>query len=133
MAALRVLVADDESDLAQMLALRLRAAGMEVRVAGDGAAALRVAQDWLPALVLTDISMPGLDGWQLCEALERDIRFRRIPVVAMTAWVTADLERRARQAGVGALLLKPFDERRIASIVALAAAQPREKSSPDAR
>lgn len=114
---LKVLIVDDEADLAQQLALRLRAACFEVRVCGDGASALKLALDWRPDVVLTDIAMPGLDGWQLCAALRREARLRGVTILAMTAWATADADRRAREAGAEGLLLKPFDERRLPDLL----------------
>ena len=114
---LKVLIVDDEAELAAMLALRLRAAGLDARVAADGALGLAQARAWRPDVVLTDISMPELDGWQLCEALRRHEALRAVPILAMTAWATADLESRARAAGADGFLLKPFDERKLAGLL----------------
>ncbi len=117
MEKLRALIVDDEQELAQMLSLRLRAAGVETRIAHDGRRALEVARAWSPDVVLTDVAMPELDGWQLCVALRAEPALRGATILAMTAWATADVERRAREAGADGLLLKPFDERRLADVL----------------
>lgn len=118
---LRVLVVDDEPELAWILAQRLRADGLEAETAADGKAALRAARAWRPHVVLLDLSMPELDGWQLCRALRGEKRTEAAALVIMTAWATSDLEARAKKAGARGLLLKPFDERRIGRLVREAA------------
>jgi DNA-binding response OmpR family regulator len=129
--AVRALIVDDEAELSGMLALRLRAAGLEVRTAADGAAGLAEARAWRPDVVMADLQMPGLDGWQLCAALRADAPLSRVPVLLMTAWRTPGLPERARAAGAAALWLKPFDERRLpAALTALARRRPRS-ARPD--
>lgn len=121
MGKLKALIVDDEAELAEMLALRLRAAGIETRVAADGTQGLEVARSWRPDVVLTDIAMPAMDGWQLCAALRADPALRSTTILAMTAWATADAQRRATAAGADGLLLKPFDERRLPGLLRAAA------------
>ncbi len=118
---LKVLVVDDEPELSLVLAQRLRAGGFETETALDGKAALRLANAWAPDIVVLDVSMPELDGWQLCRALRGNKRTQDAALVVMTAWSTAGLEERARRAGARTLLLKPFDERKIATVVKEAA------------
>ena len=131
--AVKALIVDDEAELSGMLALRLRAAGLEVRTAPDGAAGLAEARRWRPDVVMADLQMPGLDGWQLCAALRADEPLSRVPVLLMTAWQTADLPARACAAGAAGVLLKPFDERRLPrALTALARKRPRS-ARPDSR
>lgn len=118
---LKVLIVDDEPELAQLLVQRLRAAGLEAEMAQDGAAGLRVAAAWRPDVIVLDVSMPGLDGWQLCRALKGNRKTEQAALIVMTAWATAGLELRAKREGARALLLKPFDERKIAHVVREAA------------
>ena len=68
----RVLVVDDNVDAAVSLGMLLKLAGQEVRVAYDGPAALRQAIDFRPQLVLLDIGMPGMDGYEVCRRLRRE-------------------------------------------------------------
>lgn len=107
----RVLIVDDERDLVMPLALRMSSSGrFEVAVAYDGEEGLARAAVFRPHVAVIDLSMPGLDGWQLCRRLREDARTRRTTVVIMTASLSPDLRRRALTEGVTELLLKPFEE-----------------------
>lgn len=112
----KALVVDDEKELASMIVLRLAAAGMEAEAAHDGVRGLERARSSEPDVVITDVSMPGMDGWSLCEALRKDPRTREAWLIVMTAWKEPGLERRAKEVGA-TLLLKPFDERRLARLI----------------
>ncbi len=99
-----VLVVDDEPDLRELLAEALEDAGYEVTVAENGLAALRAAEREHPALVLTDCTMPGLDGPALVRRLRSQPATSHIPVIAMSA------TRTAREALDDVpFILKPFD------------------------
>lgn len=113
----KVLVVDDENELASMLVLRLAAAGVAAEAVHDGKAGLMRAYASEPDVVVTDVSMPGLDGWSLCEALRKDPRTRRAKLIVITAWNAPGLAERARRLGAE-LIFKPFDERRFARMVA---------------
>jgi two-component system OmpR family response regulator len=67
-----VLVVDDEASITDFIALGLRHEGFDVRTAGDGRAALRVIDDFKPHIVVLDLMMPRMDGWELCRALSND-------------------------------------------------------------
>jgi CheY-like chemotaxis protein len=120
-----VLIVDDERDLVEPLALRLRKAGLRVAVAYDGAAGLRAARRAPPGAVLFELSMPEMDGWELCRRLRADPRTRACRLIIMTAWVTHDLEKRALSEGAERLLLKPFENGDLAEALGLAAARGR--------
>ena len=79
-----VLLADDEPHVLRLLALKLGAAGFVVRTAPDGQAALAEARRQRPALVVTDLNMPRLDGLGLLRAMAADPDLRRVPVVMLT-------------------------------------------------
>lgn len=102
-----ILIVDDYEDNRELLRLILEGAGHKVREAGDGHAGLRMAQVESPDLVLVDLSMPGLDGWEVLNGLRADERTRHIPCAAVTAF--ADGERaRALERGFDAYLPKPY-------------------------
>ncbi len=102
-----ILIVDDYEDNRELLRLMLEGAGHEVREAGDGLAGIQMAQVEAPDLILVDLSMPGLDGWQVLDELRADERTRHIPCAAVTAF--ADGERdRALEQGFDAYLSKPF-------------------------
>ncbi|MDE2489687.1 MAG: response regulator [Elusimicrobia bacterium] len=124
-----LLIVDDERDLVEPLLLRLRRAGLRVGAAYDGAAGLRQARRQPPDAVLLDLSMPEMDGWELCRRLREDPRTRSCRLIIMTAWVTRDLERRALAEGAERLLLKPFEDGDLAEALGLAAERGRPPES----
>jgi CheY-like chemotaxis protein len=103
----QILIADDYEDNRELLRLILVTAEYEVFEARDGQECLKLAQDQLPDLIMIDLSMPKLDGWEVLHALKADQRTSNIPCVAVTAY--ADIDRkRALQTGFDAYLAKPF-------------------------
>ena len=104
----RLLIVDDERDLTDALAVSLTADGdFEVSIAYDGLDGLRMAEMVKPDLILLDITMPVVDGWEMCRRLRDDPAMRRIPVVVLTAGSGKDLPQRAAEEGVSKVLLKP--------------------------
>lgn len=95
-----ILVADDDPAVGWFLGGVLKAAGATVHEARDGARALDIAQHVTPDLVITDILMPGLDGFALCRALKRDVVLRDVPVILLS-W-KEDLLQRVRELGADA-------------------------------
>jgi CheY-like chemotaxis protein len=103
----RILVVEDDLDLAEVLEELFRTAGYELAVANDGPAALARAASFLPQIVLVDIHMPTMDGYELCTRLASQPN-RSFRIVALTGDVRID-EAQARMAGFDGLLLKPID------------------------
>jgi DNA-binding response OmpR family regulator len=110
----RVLVIDDNDDIRGLVAELLQRAGLEVEQAADGRTGLRVFHQTSPDLVVLDVSMPGLDGW---ETLERIRDLSDVPVMMVTARA-AELERvRGLQAGADDYLVKPFGRQELVARV----------------
>jgi DNA-binding response OmpR family regulator len=109
----RVIVADDDPGVTWFIADLLRAAGCTVHEALDGNTALQLAYKVSPELVVSDILMPGLDGFALCRALKRDVALRDVPVILLS-W-KEDLLQRVRELGASAAayLRKESDARAI--------------------
>jgi PAS domain S-box-containing protein len=105
----RVLVVDDNVDAADTLGMLLRLLGAEVRVEHDGAMALRAAQEWQPAVVLLDLGMPGMDGFEVARRLRAESRLPRPTLIALTGWGQADVRRRTSLEGFDHHLIKPVD------------------------
>jgi PAS domain S-box-containing protein len=105
----RVLVVDDNVDAAMSLGMLLKLAGQEVRVAYDGPAALRQAIDFHPQLVLLDIGMPGMDGYEVCRRLRREDGLEKTTVVALTGWGQDEDRRRSHEAGFDHHIVKPVE------------------------
>ena len=113
-----LLLVDDDPDLLKLISLRLTSAGYRVRTAGSGAAALAAIAITRPALVITDLKMPGLDGLQLFEAIHR--QHAAMPVIILTAHGTIPEAVSATQRGVFGFLTKPFDSQELLQKVAAA-------------
>jgi DNA-binding response OmpR family regulator len=104
-----VLVADDDADIVRFVEVNLRLEGLRVVTAGDGAEALAKALELQPDLVLLDVLMPGIDGYDVCARLRADDRGAGIPVILLTAnFISADHDR-ASEVGADDLVVKQFD------------------------
>ncbi|HQZ39965.1 MAG TPA: response regulator [Vicinamibacterales bacterium] len=106
-AAPLVLVVDDYDDAREMYAESLLASGFRVAEATNGLEAVECARTLAPDVVLMDLSLPGLDGWEATRRLKADERTRHIPVVALTGHVLASALAAARQAGCDRFVIKP--------------------------
>lgn len=107
--AVHVLVVDDYPDNVETMAKLLRLDGHEVTVAYDGAAALQAAQAQRPDAVLLDISMPGMDGYQVARKLRAMFRDKPLLLIAITAYGFEEDRRRSEEAGFDLHLVKPVD------------------------
>jgi two-component system cell cycle response regulator DivK len=105
----RVLLVEDNEMNRDMLSRRLERRGYEVLVAVDGAEALQRAQADAPALILMDMSLPVIDGWEATRRLKADPATRRIPVIALTAHAMAGDREKALGAGCDDFDTKPVD------------------------
>jgi CheY-like chemotaxis protein len=114
----RVLVVEDEPLTRELWASNLRAAGLRVLEAPDGLTGLARARSETPDLVVTDVMMPGLDGFQLAEALVEDEQTRGIPLIFFSGQAPATAAERAYALGAVAYLSKSCDLRAAASLVA---------------
>ncbi len=104
----RILIADDDSIVADLLASVLDDLG-DVTVANSGTAALRLATLVLPDLILLDVDMPGMSGFEVSAALRADPLLQNIPVIFITAHSTAEFELRALDAGAVDFIAKPLN------------------------
>ncbi len=101
----RILVVDDEAQITRVLRRSLETHGYEVRVAADGEAALDVFNDWPPELVVTDLSMPGVDGLELCRRLRQ---LSDIPIIVLSVKGEEQTKVKALDAGADDYVTKPF-------------------------
>src|ERR1700694_2187814 len=105
----RILVVDDSQDMRDLLQRLLERAGYRVVVAEDGQTSLTQAKRHHPDLVLMDLSLPDMDGWEAVSHLRKMPEFRSTPIIAVTAHVSPREAERARAAGCTAHIGKPFD------------------------
>lgn len=113
----RILVADDNYDAAQSLAIMLSMDGHEVRTAGDGFEALRTAEEFHPQLVVLDIGMPKLDGYETARRLRERPWAAHTRLFALTGWGQEEDRERARRAGFDQHLVKPVDPEALSQLL----------------
>jgi two-component system cell cycle response regulator DivK len=104
-----VIVVDDSADGREMLSEYLAYRGIAVVEAADGESALKLAHERKPVLILMDLQMAGVDGWEATRRLKADPTTKDIIVVAVTAHAMQPDEAIARQAGCDGFIAKPFD------------------------
>ncbi len=127
----RILVADDNADMREYLS-RLLAPTFDVRTAADGAVALEIALEWAPDLVLSDVMMPNVDGFELLAALRARETTRAVPFVLLSARAGEEARIDGLQAGADDYLVKPFSARELVARVEAQLTRSRIRSVEDA-
>lgn len=112
-----VLLVDDERSIRTICRVNLEGDGLAVNEAADGAEALEEVRRERPSLVLLDVMMPGLDGWNVAEQLAADDETREIPVVFLSARASREDHLRAQELGAVGYVVKPFDPLELAGTV----------------
>ena len=113
-----MLVVDDNVDAAEMLEMLLTKTGHEVRVVHDGRAALRAALDFRPDVVLLDIGLPGLDGYEVAKRIRQHPDLTSVVLVALTGYHQETNGQRSQEAGFDYYLVKPADFQNVQQILA---------------
>lgn len=121
-APLRILIADDNQDAAATLAMLLELMGHQVQYVHDGEAAVAAALDFNPQVVLLDIGMPKLNGYQACGKIRTLVGGAAMTLVAVTGWSQPDDRRASQAAGFDRHLVKPVDPATLADLLAAVAA-----------
>ena len=116
----RILIVDDNVDAANMMALLLGKWGHEVRVAHDGRQALAIGETFRPAIVLMDIGMPVMDGYQACLHMRKSVWGGQACIVAITGWGQTEDKRRSMEAGFDHHLVKPVSRDALMNVLAIA-------------
>jgi two-component system, OmpR family, KDP operon response regulator KdpE len=101
----RILVVDDEPQITRVLRTSLSSQGYDIRVANDGETALEIMKDWTPDLVITDLSMPNMDGLELCRTLRLSTK---IPIIVLSVKGEERTKVQALDAGADDYVTKPF-------------------------
>jgi len=114
-----VLLVEDNEMNRDMLLRRLQRKGFAVLTALDGEQAIQMTQQHQPALVLMDMSLPVLDGWEATRRLKADPATKHIPVIALTAHALPAERDRALEAGCAAFETKPIDFPKLLAVMAL--------------
>jgi DNA-binding response OmpR family regulator len=124
----KILVVDDAADTVAVLAFTLRRQGYDVSTAYSGEEALRLVAEEQPDLVLLDVSMPGIDGLEVCRRLKAEPRFESMPVILLTCLARQDCIVDGLEAGAHDYITKPFDHHVLAARLRSAL---REKAARD--
>jgi CheY-like chemotaxis protein len=103
-----IVCADDDADIRELLMFGLGGHGYRVVFAADGTEALRLAESWKPALMILDVAMPGIDGFELTRRLRAGSETSEIPVVLLTARVRDADVQQGYALGADAYITKPF-------------------------
>ena len=114
--AATILVVDDDTNVRELLKLHLSAAGYEVHVAADAIAAGYLVLRGAPDLIICDVNMPHMDGFEFISALKADTSIPNIPVIFLTTFEEGD--QRGKELGVVGYLMKPIRSDRLLSLVA---------------
>src|SRR5499426_3512571 len=112
-----VLVVEDEQDVAELLRYNLKKEGYEVTAAPNGADAVKLARDLLPDVVLLDIMIPQLNGWEVCRRLKNDAETRGIPIIMVTGRVEEGDKVLGFELGADDYVTKPFSPRELVARV----------------
>jgi signal transduction histidine kinase/ActR/RegA family two-component response regulator len=121
----RILVVDDNRDSADSLGMILKSQGAEVYTANDGPTALEAIHNIGPSVVLLDIGLPGMDGYEVARRLREQEEHREVTVIALTGWGQEEDRKRSKEAGIDYHLVKPVDPRTLQALLASL-----QKSSP---
>jgi two-component system, cell cycle response regulator DivK len=108
-----ILVVEDQEDNRQILRDLLASAGFRMVEAHDGRQALSVAQSERPALILMDIQLPLVDGYEATRSIKRDPQLKHIPIIAVTSYALSGDEKKALEAGCDAYVAKPYSTRQL--------------------
>jgi len=106
-----VLIVDDDTDTLELCDMLLERAGYARSLASSGEDAVQLLEQNMPALIVLDLNMPGMDGWSVAALVRKHERTARIPILVMTG-LTQNVENAARRAGATAFCLKPIDAKR---------------------
>ena len=117
--AKKVLVVDDEPDTLELVKLVLESAGFKTMLATSGRDALKLAQESKPDLVLLDIMMPDMDGYDTMRAIRKLARFRTLPVIALTAKAMKGDREKCLEAGASDYITKPVSMEQLTAMMRL--------------
>lgn len=125
----RILIADDNEDSATAMAMIFKLMGNEVRMATDGLEAIQIAEAFRPELILMDIGMPEMNGYDACRQIRKQPWGDSIVIAALTGWSREEDQRHAQDAGFNHHLIKPIDPDCLEKLLEDLSAPPGEEGS----
>ena len=115
--AKKILVVDDEPDLLKVVSFRLKKSGYVVFEATDGQKAIALIQEHRPHLILLDLRLPIMDGWEVCRRVKADDQLKDIPIILLTASAGAINSEMTKKLKAEDFLVKPFEPEALLEIV----------------
>ena len=113
----RIVVVDDAKHLARGLAEVLEMEGFETKFAFDGIEALSVMRTFVPNLVVTDLRMPKMDGFELIDAMRHDEALKGVPIIAITASIGRECRDKVIEKGANLFVAKPFNDEQLLEVI----------------
>ena len=108
---MKILIIDDEEDLCNMVSLRLDCLGFEVQCTYDGKEGLKKVAEFRPDVVLLDVVMPFMDGWEVCRRIKSNPETQHIKVILVTATQSDGfIDGKSKDVGADAAFVKPYNE-----------------------
>ena len=114
----RILIVDDNRDAAASLAMLLQLSGAQTETAYDGLAAIEAAARFGPDVILLDIGLPGLDGYEVAQRIRAEPWGGTVMLIALTGWGQAEDRERSKSAGFDVHLVKPVDHLALVKLIA---------------
>ncbi len=109
----KILLVDDEPSIVKMVGKRLEVEGFSVMIAMDGQDALKKAQNDGPQLIILDVMLPKMNGYEVCTMLKQDARYQKIPIIMFSAKAQAKDEVLGMECGANAYVRKPFQAKEL--------------------
>lgn len=105
----KILIVDDEVDIVETLVFMLKQKGYECIFAYDGEAGLKLAKEENPNLIILDVMMPKINGYKICRLLKYDARYKKIPIIMVTARGQEEDKAIGEETGADEYITKPFE------------------------
>ena len=115
----KILFVDDDPASGKMINWAMEGLGHNIRIATDGESALEMLNDYIPNVVVCDITMPGIDGYEVCKTMKANPALANTLFIAQTGWHTPERERMSKEAGFDHHLSKPVDVNALLEILFL--------------
>lgn len=113
----KILIIDDEPELVRAIEIRLKAAGYKTECAYDGLTGIDKAKETKPDIIILDIIMPGMTGYDVCKSIKADEKTKDIPILVLSASQQLNLEAKCKELGIRHFVLKPFEAKELLGLV----------------
>lgn len=113
----KILVVDDDKEILMLVSARFSALGFQVLLAHNGKEGLKIAETEKPDLILLDVMLPEMDGFEVCSTLKSNPKFKNIPIVMLTGLNQVNDVKIAIEKGANSYISKPFDSQQLVDVV----------------